>query len=418
MTEKNTISIITVVYNAVDKIEKSMESVIGQTYPNVEYIVIDGASTDGTIDVIERYKDKIAYFISEKDEGLYDALNKGIRAATGEWIGIMNAGDVFANDKVLENVFGEKDYNGVDVVFGDAIQVDHSVFPPAKSILKGAKNISSEMAVSPAYRHGASFVRRGTHLRYLFDLSKKPIVGFALDYLQMHTMFMAGCRFLHCGEIIIEYEKEGISDNPVKNLYYNYLISHGLPTGIWARIAFAGYRLRRGTRACIKKFLMHMYEFACYVFNNFMSFFPSRVVRKFFCRMLGMKIGKGSELSMGILLQMPLRVTIGNSTHLNSGILLDGRGKVKIGDGVSISRRAAIVSAGHDTQSGMFNYKSAPITIGDYAWIGVNATILMGVTIGEGAVVVAGSVVTKDVEPYSIVAGVPAKKIGERPQVF
>lgn len=95
---------------------------------------------------------------------------------------------------------------------------------------------------------------------------------------------------------------------------------------------------------------------------------------------------------------------------------MDGRGIVKIGNSVSISHRVAIVSAGHDPQSPTFGYRSAPITIGDYVWIGVNATILKGVTIGEGAVVAAGAVVTKDVEPYAIVAGVPARKIGERPK--
>jgi len=115
-------------------------------------------------------------------------------------------------------------------------------------------------------------------------------------------------------------------------------------------------------------------------------------------------------------MMLPSRVTIGHATHINRGVLLDGRGIVKIGNCVSISHRAAFVSAGHDTQSPTFGYRSAPITICDYAWIGVNATILKGVTIGEGAVVAAGAVVTKDVEPYTIVGGVPAKKIGERPR--
>ena len=83
---------------------------------------------------------------------------------------------------------------------------------------------------------------------------------------------------------------------------------------------------------------------------------------------------------------------------------------------MTISPRVTISSAGHDVQSTAFGYVSAPISIGDYAWVGINATILKGVTIGEGAVVAAGAVVTKDVEPYAIVAGVPARKIGERTQ--
>ena len=91
------ISIITVSFNAVSTIEKTILSVINQTYPNIEYIIIDGGSTDGSVDVIKKYSDKITYWISEPDKGIYDAMNKGIAIATGEWINFMNAGDILYN---------------------------------------------------------------------------------------------------------------------------------------------------------------------------------------------------------------------------------------------------------------------------------------------------------------------------------
>ena len=84
------ISIVTVSYNAVATIEQTILSVINQTYPNIEYIIIDGGSKDGTIDIIRKYADQIAYWVSEPDEGIYDAMNKGIKIATGEWINFMN----------------------------------------------------------------------------------------------------------------------------------------------------------------------------------------------------------------------------------------------------------------------------------------------------------------------------------------
>ena len=98
------ISIVTVSYNTSDCIEKTIQSVINQTYPNVEYLIIDGGSTDGTQQIIERYDDRIAYFVSEKDKGLYDGMNKGIAAATGDYLLFMNADDVFVNNEVVEKI--------------------------------------------------------------------------------------------------------------------------------------------------------------------------------------------------------------------------------------------------------------------------------------------------------------------------
>ena len=116
---KMKVSVITVCYNAILGIEKTIKSVVGQTYPEVEYIVIDGGSTDGTIDIIKKYTDKIACFVSEPDDGIYDAMNKGIRIATGEWINFMNAGDTFSSDTIISTVFSERYKEEVEVIYGD-----------------------------------------------------------------------------------------------------------------------------------------------------------------------------------------------------------------------------------------------------------------------------------------------------------
>ena len=116
------LSVVTVVYNNVADIERTMLSVLNQTYPGIEYIVIDGASTDGTLQVIKRYKDKLAKLISEKDKGIYDAMNKGIAAATGDYIIFMNSGDGFYSDDTVARVFASAE--DADIYYGETEMMD------------------------------------------------------------------------------------------------------------------------------------------------------------------------------------------------------------------------------------------------------------------------------------------------------
>ena len=98
------VTIVTVCKNAVDTIEKTIKSVVTQSYPNIEYIIIDGASTDGTQGIIKNYENQLAHFQSEPDKGIYDAMNKGNEIATGDWINFMNAGDYFYDENAVGKI--------------------------------------------------------------------------------------------------------------------------------------------------------------------------------------------------------------------------------------------------------------------------------------------------------------------------
>lgn len=130
------LTIITVVLNAKDHIENTILSVINQTYPDIEYIVIDGGSTDGTVEIIEKYRDKITIWKSEPDNGIFDAMNRGIELAKGEWINFMNAGDSFYADDVIEKIFKDKKiqedfiYGGNRTTFHIGKYVYSKEFPP------------------------------------------------------------------------------------------------------------------------------------------------------------------------------------------------------------------------------------------------------------------------------------------------
>lgn len=122
-----TISIITIVFNRKDDIMHTLESIIQQTYTSIEYIVIDGGSTDGTKELIERYKEKIDHFVSEKDKGIYDAMNKGLKFAQGDYVLFINGGDQLHDHNTIENVFKDVFQNGIewpDIIYGECMLMD------------------------------------------------------------------------------------------------------------------------------------------------------------------------------------------------------------------------------------------------------------------------------------------------------
>lgn len=118
--QKPIITVINVVFNGEDYLEETIESVINQSYDNVEYIVIDGASADGTSDIIKKFEEQIDYWVSELDRGIYDAMNKGLDVASGEWLVFMNAGDIFYNSQVLENSVEQLSVE-VDILYSDVL---------------------------------------------------------------------------------------------------------------------------------------------------------------------------------------------------------------------------------------------------------------------------------------------------------
>ena len=149
--------------------------------------------------------------------------------------------------------------------------------------------------------------------------------------------------------------------------------------------------------------------------NAIIFFIPFHIVRKTWSKMVLYKYGKDGYVSRNIIIKNPRNITIGNHVIINKNVLLDGRGsKLIIGNNVDIAQDVQIWTQEHNTESSEHSLKSAPVLIGDNVWIASRATILPGVEIGNGAVIACCAVVTKNVMPYEIVAGVPAKAIGYR----
>lgn len=156
--------------------------------------------------------------------------------------------------------------------------------------------------------------------------------------------------------------------------------------------------------------------FIWWYINSFLSTVPSKNIRFYGLKWLGMKLAKNVRFYQGFHIRQPERIIIEDGVSIGPKVLLDGRKGLKIGKNAVIAYEAIIWTLNHDYTDENFCVKGAPVEIGAYSWICSRSIILPGVKIGEGAVVASGAVVTKDVPPYSIVGGIPAKIIGQRPR--
>ncbi len=403
----NKVSVITVVYNDVHNIRATMESFFSQTWTEKEYIVIDGGSTDGTADIIREYADRLAYWCSETDNGIYDAMNKGILHATGDWINFLNSGDHYTSIQSLEHALTKIDVRNTDLIYGDSVEVkdDNS------TTLIASEDVNL-LHYSPTFRHGSSLIRTEIQKKFLFDTRRKDL-GFALDWNMLYTVFRNGYKFQKTPVAIQSYLSNGISNSPVKSAWYNYKITTD------SRLSFRKlfYLLKTISKATFRSssFYKWLRAFFCeYIVNDFLPIIPFWTIRKAYLKALNVKIGKDTFMMKNCTMLTPGRLKIGEYSHINHGCLLDARGGIIIGNCTSVSYNVSIITGGHDIQSETFSGVYHPIVIGDHVWIGANATILQNVNIGDGAIVCAGAVVTKDIPPYTIYGGVPAKKIGER----
>lgn len=402
------ISVITVVFNDAANIGRTIESFIAQTWENKEYIVIDGGSTDGTVEIIKKYLDNIDYFCSEKDGGIYDAMNKGIEHCTGAWINILNSGDVYVNSNALKDAMNVEDLSHTDVIYGNSIEARNG----DKMSIEASPN-PDLLEYGPTYRHGSSLIRSNIQKKFAFDLSKRNTLGYALDWEMIYRVYKAGYNFRKAECFIEQYELDGASNHPYKSAWYNYKITSTSGQQIKKLLRLA----KTVIKLIFSKTLFYKYLVAFvdeYLINDILPHIPFWNIRKWFLMRIGVQIGKKSFIMKKCYLIAPRRIQIGDYTDINRGCFLDGRGGIIIGNNVSISHEVKLVTGSHDINSRKFYSQYFPITIRDNAWLGVGCTILQGVTIGTGAVVCAGAVVTHDVKPYEVVGGIPARHIKSR----
>ncbi len=202
--DKPIISVITVVFNGKKYLGATILSVINQTYDNIEYIVIDGGSTDETLDIIWKYDNKIDYWISEKDSGIFNAMNKGIDLASGDWINFMNAGDEFFKNTTVESIIQELKTEN-EILYGNCYQKNKVVTPD--------KLNKVSLALKTPFCHQSTFYKREIILKYIYNEDFKILACNE----QITRMFVDNKKFKYIDSTIAIYELGGFSSQ----FYFN-----------------------------------------------------------------------------------------------------------------------------------------------------------------------------------------------------
>lgn len=211
------ISIVTVCYNSANTIKETIDSVLSQDYPNIEYIIVDGASTDGTQRIVQSYESRISNFVSEKDFGLYDAMNKGISLATGDIVGIINSDDIYSDTSIISTIVSSFQENNVDVVYGDLIYFKSGAPSIPLRYYKGGVFSLKRVQYGLMPPHPTFFIKRSVYQRYgTFDTQYTLSADFdlILRFLGVHKV-----PFKYIPKVLVKMRTGGKSTSSLKRTF-------------------------------------------------------------------------------------------------------------------------------------------------------------------------------------------------------
>lgn len=234
------VSIITIVYNNAAMVSEAIQSVLNQDYNDIEYVVIDGRSTDGTVGIIEKFGSLVDTFISEPDGGLYDAINKGVYLATGDIIGLLHSDDIFAHEHVISDIVRVFEHHQVDSVYGDLDYVERGDMNKIVRKWKSGNYERRNFIYGWMPPHPTFYVKKSCFEKYgSYDLT----FGSAADYeLMLRFMFKYGISAAYLPEVVIKMRVGGKSNESFKNRLmansqdYRAWLKNGLKPKFYTRI--------------------------------------------------------------------------------------------------------------------------------------------------------------------------------------
>ena len=209
------ISIITVCYNSSETIEDTIQSVASQNYPNIEYIIVDGLSKDSTVDIIKKHSDVVSKWVSEKDKGIYDAMNKGIAMATGDIIGILNADDVYTNNEVLSDVVKQFEDQNVQGVYGDLKYVQKEDLTKVIRYWKSGEYSKGKFLQGWMPPHPTFYVRKSVYNTFGTYRTDMPS---ASDYeFMLRVIHVKEINLKYLPKVLVLMREGGVSNRSLKH---------------------------------------------------------------------------------------------------------------------------------------------------------------------------------------------------------
>ncbi len=469
------LSIITINFNNAAGLKRTFESVVAQTYDDFEYIVIDGDSNDGSKELINKYTSKISYSISEKDKGIYNAMNKGLNKAKGEYVLFLNSGDCLINSEILNKVAPYLIQTGI--VYGDGLFFKND---GTSEMIRIPEVLDMKHFSKTSLFHPSSFIRKELFDKFGPYNEENKIVSDWEFFLKTIIINKASTKKI---DRVISVAEDGgmsrdernralvygevdqrlkvyFSEDEIKALNIKRTITPKTEVNDLSKNGE-----KQSFKKIIKKILKNSLPF--YISNKFIRqpvIIKTAKLEKEYKKFL-VSGNSVFNSNFDIRVDKPVNgksyATVGKDCVLNCKIIFESdKGEVIIDDRTFIGTseiicREKILFGSNifvswdcifiDNDSHSLNYldrqddltqlltdlrregplvenknwntvRSKPIKVCDNAWIGMRSIILKGVTIGEGAIVAAGSVVASDVPAWSIVAGNPAKVVREIPE--
>ena len=209
------VSIVTVSFNSAATIRDTIESVVGQDYPIIEYIIVDGGSTDATVSIVNEYKDRIETIISERDEGIYDGMNKGIREATGDVVCMLNSDDVYAGPSAVRELMECMQHSGADTVFADLVVVDPSDMDRIVRYYKSSRFRPERLRYGWMPAHPTFVAKRALFDEWgLYSLDYR----IAADYeMMVRLLYRARVSYAYLPRVVVKMRAGGVSTSGVRS---------------------------------------------------------------------------------------------------------------------------------------------------------------------------------------------------------